>query len=61
MLEPEEIINSIITYFHPKQSLKDQTVLITAGPTYESLDPVRFIEIIHQLKWDFHWLELHLI
>ena len=43
MLEPEEIINYIISYFHPKQSLKDQTVLITAGPTHESLDPVRFI------------------
>ena len=43
MLEPEEIINSIISFFHPKQSLKNQTVLITAGPTYESLDPVRFI------------------
>ena len=43
MLEPEEIINYIISYFHPKQPLKDQTVLITAGPTHESLDPVRYI------------------
>ena len=43
MLEPKEIINSIISYFYPKQSLKNQTVLITAGPTHESLDPVRFI------------------
>ena len=43
MLEPEEIINYIVGYFHPKQPLKDQTVLITAGPTHESLDPIRFI------------------
>ena len=43
MLEPDEIINYIISFFHPKQPLKDKTVLITAGPTYEALDPVRFI------------------
>ena len=30
-------------YFAGKQDLKDKNILITAGPTYEKIDPVRFI------------------
>jgi phosphopantothenoylcysteine decarboxylase/phosphopantothenate--cysteine ligase len=43
MLEPREIIENIITFFNPKLSLKGRRVLITAGPTHEAIDPVRFI------------------
>ncbi|MEL6865526.1 MAG: bifunctional phosphopantothenoylcysteine decarboxylase/phosphopantothenate--cysteine ligase CoaBC [Bacteroidota bacterium] len=43
MAEPEEIVAILQTYFSQKQRLKGQQVLITAGPTYEAIDPVRFI------------------
>ena len=43
MAEPENISKIIEDFFHSTLSLKGKTVLITAGPTYEALDPVRFI------------------
>jgi phosphopantothenoylcysteine decarboxylase/phosphopantothenate--cysteine ligase len=43
MAEPEEIINYLKLHFEVSSSLKDKKVLVTAGPTYEPLDPVRFI------------------
>ena len=43
MQETEDILNQIIDYFTKDKPLKGKTVLITAGPTYEKLDPVRFI------------------
>ena len=43
MLEPEEIIEKTISFFKPSLPLKGKTVLVTAGPTYEAIDPVRFI------------------
>ena len=43
MAEPEAIIAHLRTYFEVGQSLKAKKVLITAGPTYEALDPVRFV------------------
>ena len=42
MLEPEEILEDVIAYFAPKV-LAGQKVLITAGPTFEAIDPVRGI------------------
>lgn len=42
MEEPENIIRFIADYFTPKKML-GKKVLITAGPTYEKIDPVRFI------------------
>jgi phosphopantothenoylcysteine decarboxylase / phosphopantothenate---cysteine ligase len=41
--EPESIKEIIDDYFKTKNQLINKTVLITAGPTYEKLDPVRFI------------------
>lgn len=41
--EPEEIVAEITRLLTPKQSLAGQHVLVTAGPTREHLDPVRFI------------------
>ncbi len=43
MAEPEDILDYINDYFVPQASLKGKNVLITAGPTYEAIDPVRFI------------------
>ena len=43
MAEPEEILYIIKNYFAHKQDLKNKKILITAGPTYEKIDPVRFI------------------
>lgn len=40
MWEPAEIRDALIAHFQPK-SLQGRTVLITAGPTFEALDPVR--------------------
>ena len=43
MAEPEDIIQFLESDVLSKLPLRDQKVLITAGPTYESIDPVRFI------------------
>ncbi len=43
MMEPEEIVSRISLYFNSSQLLKGKKILISAGPTYESIDPVRFI------------------
>lgn len=43
MAEPETIANHIESFFEERESLLGQRILITAGPTYESIDPVRFI------------------
>ena len=43
MEEPENIFSRIQDFFTRKNDLADKKVLVTAGPTYESIDPVRFI------------------
>ena len=43
MAEPEDIMNWLEEYFTIKQSFAGKKVLISAGPTYETIDPVRFI------------------
>jgi phosphopantothenoylcysteine decarboxylase/phosphopantothenate--cysteine ligase len=43
MLESEKIFRSIRSVFTQKSILKDKKVIVTAGPTRESVDPVRFI------------------
>ena len=43
MAEPENIVNWLEILFSNKLELKGKKVLITAGPTYEAIDPVRFI------------------
>ena len=43
MAEPEELVEVIITFFAESKPLKGKKALITAGPTYEAIDPVRFI------------------
>jgi phosphopantothenoylcysteine decarboxylase/phosphopantothenate--cysteine ligase len=43
MAEPEEILESLSGFFSNQSVLKGKTVLVTAGPTHEAIDPVRFI------------------
>lgn len=43
MEEPEQIVARLDAYFAQKQSLRGKHILITAGPTHEALDPVRFL------------------
>lgn len=44
MQEPEEIVQQLDAYFAAKEGrLRGHSILITAGPTYEKIDPVRFI------------------
>ncbi|WP_311377997.1 bifunctional phosphopantothenoylcysteine decarboxylase/phosphopantothenate--cysteine ligase CoaBC [Alloprevotella tannerae] len=43
MEEPEKIFETLADFFASHQRLKGKKVLITAGPTYEKIDPVRFI------------------
>ena len=42
MLEPDQLLEDLIAFFQPKL-LAGRRVLVTAGPTYEALDPVRGI------------------
>lgn len=43
MEEPENIVKVLDAYFDQSLDMKGRRVLITAGPTYERIDPVRFI------------------
>lgn len=43
MEEPEKIIQTLEAFFARQEDLKGKRILITAGPTYEKIDPVRFI------------------
>jgi phosphopantothenoylcysteine decarboxylase/phosphopantothenate--cysteine ligase len=43
MAEPESILQFIQSNFFRGNALKGKTALVTAGPTYEAIDPVRFI------------------
>ena len=52
MLEPHEMLEDIIAFFQPKL-LRDKRVLITAGPTFEPIDPVRGITNLSSGKMGF--------
>lgn len=52
MLEPQELVDDLVAFFQPK-SLAGQQVLITAGPTYEAIDPVRGITNLSSGKMGF--------
>jgi len=43
LMEPEHILESILSFFSPTQDFKAKKVMVTLGPTQESIDPVRFI------------------
>ena len=43
MQEPEKIVEEVVAFFNEKKKLLNKHFLVTAGPTYEKIDPVRFI------------------
>ena len=43
MEEPEKIVETLEMFFSSADDLKGKRIMITAGPTYEKIDPVRFI------------------
>ena len=43
MEEPENIVRKLETFFEKQNDLSGKNIMITAGPTYEKIDPVRFI------------------
>jgi phosphopantothenoylcysteine decarboxylase/phosphopantothenate--cysteine ligase len=43
LAEPEEILFQLAEYFHYTEDMNGLKVLINAGPTYEAIDPVRYI------------------
>lgn len=43
MEEPEKIVHELQQFFKKKKQFAHKTILITAGPTFEKIDPVRFI------------------
>ncbi|HCX82999.1 MAG: phosphopantothenate synthase [Curvibacter sp. RIFCSPHIGHO2_12_FULL_63_18] len=52
MLEPQELLEDVIAFFQPKV-LAGQRVLVTAGPTFEAIDPVRGITNLSSGKMGF--------
>ena len=52
MLEPEELLADLVAFFQPK-ALLGKKVLITAGPTFEAIDPVRGITNLSSGKMGF--------
>jgi phosphopantothenoylcysteine decarboxylase/phosphopantothenate--cysteine ligase len=52
MLEPEEILEDLEAFFTPK-FMAGKSVLVTAGPTYEAIDPVRGITNLSSGKMGF--------
>ncbi len=53
MEEPERIVDFLKYIFKKKTTLEGKTILITAGPTYERIDPVRFISNYSSGKMGF--------
>ncbi|MGQ9846013.1 MAG: bifunctional phosphopantothenoylcysteine decarboxylase/phosphopantothenate--cysteine ligase CoaBC [Bacteroidales bacterium] len=43
MEEPENILEHVVRFFNKKKSFVGKNILITAGPTHEYIDPVRYI------------------
>jgi phosphopantothenoylcysteine decarboxylase/phosphopantothenate--cysteine ligase len=52
MLEPPELLEDLIAFFQPKR-LQGKHVLVTAGPTFEAIDPVRVITNLSSGKMGF--------
>jgi len=52
MLEPEDIFEAVVGFFQPKR-LAGRRVLITAGPTFEPIDPVRGLTNLSSGKMGF--------
>lgn len=54
MEEPDKILSLVLDYFKKSRDLYKKKVLVTAGPTYERIDPVRFIGNFSSGKMGFN-------
>ncbi len=52
MLEPPELLEDLVAFFQP-QAMRGLNLLVTAGPTYEAIDPVRGITNLSSGKMGF--------
>ncbi len=52
MLEPDELVAELVAFFQPKR-LKGRKLMLTAGPTFEAIDPVRGITNLSSGKMGF--------
>jgi phosphopantothenoylcysteine decarboxylase/phosphopantothenate--cysteine ligase len=52
MLEPDEIVAELVAFFQPKR-LEGRKLMLTAGPTFEAIDPVRGITNLSSGKMGF--------
>ncbi len=66
MLDPLTIVDMAVAHFSPVNDLKHLNIMITAGPTREPLDPVRYISNHSSGKMGFYrrrrcpsWRERH--
>ena len=53
MAEPSDIVVALENFFESKSDMAGKKVMITAGPTYEKIDPVRFIGYYSSGKMGF--------
>lgn len=53
MAEPETIVNTIVDFFSSTSKMKGVNIVVTAGPTREEIDPVRFISNYSSGKMGF--------
>ncbi len=58
MMEPKNITQAVIRNLKNELTLKEKKILITAGPTYEKIDPVRFIGNFSSGKMGFALAEV---
>jgi len=53
LAEPENILEAVIAFFNPEEPLRGKKVIVTAGPTIEAIDPVRYISNFSSGKMGF--------
>jgi phosphopantothenoylcysteine decarboxylase/phosphopantothenate--cysteine ligase len=58
MSEPDDIVKVLEDFFSSRRELRRKKILITAGPTYEKIDPVRFISNYSSGKMGFALAEV---
>ena len=58
MEEPDTIVHVLVDFFNASRKLSKKKILITAGPTYENIDPVRYISNYSSGKMGFALAEV---
>ncbi len=53
LAEPEKMLEAVLSYFNPEKPLRGKKVIVTAGPTIEAIDPVRYISNFSSGKMGF--------